>query len=185
MGNRAANKDLMLASRLSGIRRIVSGGQTGVDRAALDVALRLKIPCGGWCPRGRKSEDGPIPARYPLVETPSAAYRQRTEWNVRDADGTLVLSCGRVRGGTALAVKEARRRDRPLLVLDLNQDPRPSAVRAWARAHRIHVLNVAGPRESSCPGAHARAVRFLRAALTSSPGKGSCAIGPGSPPAAS
>ena len=70
---------------------IVSGGQTGVDRAALDVALALGLACGGWCPRGRRAEDGPLPARYPLRETPSASYPERTEWNVRDSDGTLVL----------------------------------------------------------------------------------------------
>jgi hypothetical protein len=163
------------ARRLNPVRRIVSGGQTGVDRAALDVALRLNLPCGGWCPKGRRAEDGPIPRRYPLIETPSAAYRQRTEWNVRDADGTLVLSCGRITGGTALAVREASRQDQPLLVLDLNQDPRPSLVPGWARAYRVRVLNVAGPRESSCPGVHRRAVRYLREALTSSRGKGSFA----------
>src|SRR5262245_51361441 len=74
------------------ISKIVSGGQTGVDRAALDVALELGIPCGGWCPKGRLAEDGPIPERYPLKETTLRVYPQRTEWNVRDSDGTLVLA---------------------------------------------------------------------------------------------
>ncbi|MGO8056497.1 YpsA SLOG family protein, partial [Rhizobium leguminosarum] len=77
---------------------LVSGGQTGVDRAALDVALRLGIACGGWCPRGRRAEDGIIPARYPLIETPTARYPQRTGWNVRDADATLVIHAGQPRG---------------------------------------------------------------------------------------
>src|SRR5262249_25554102 len=144
-----------------------------------------RLRCGGWCPRGRRAEDGPIPPRYPLVETPRAAYAQRTRWNVRDSEGTLVLSCGPVTGGTALAVREARRREKPLLVLDLDQYPPPSGGRAWARAYRVRVLNVAGPRESSCPGVHRRAVRFLRAALISSRGKGSCGDGPGSPRGAS
>jgi hypothetical protein len=76
------------------IARLVSGGQTGVDRAARDVALELGIPCGGRCPRDRQAEDGVIPARYPLVETPSADYSQRTKWNVRDADATLILAWG-------------------------------------------------------------------------------------------
>jgi hypothetical protein len=155
------------------IRQIVSGGQTGVDRAALDVALGLGLPCGGWCPRGRKAEDGSIPGRYPLLETPAAAYRQRTEWNVRDADGTLVLHCGQATGGTALTIRLARRRRQPLLVLDLNLDPSPSLVRDWVRDRRIRVLNVAGPRESKCAGIHRRAARFLRAALTSNRGRGS------------
>jgi len=168
-----------------GIRRIVSGGQTGVDRAALDVALLLGLPCGGWCPKGRKAEDGRIPGRYPLVETPTAAYQVRTEWNLRDADGTLVLSWGRPKGGTALTIRLARSRRRPLLVLDLKRDPRPQLVRDWARDRGILVLNVAGPRESLSPGIHDRAARFLRAALTSSRGRGSSAAGRCSPPAAS
>ena len=77
------------------LAKIVSGGQTGVDRAALDVALDLSLPCGGWCPKGRKAEDGPIAAHYPLTETPLDSYPQRTEWNVRDSDGTLVLTRGK------------------------------------------------------------------------------------------
>lgn len=72
--------------------KIVSGGQTGVDRAALDVALELGLPCGGWCPKGRKAEDGVIHSRYPLKETPSEEYNERTTWNVRDSDGTLIVS---------------------------------------------------------------------------------------------
>jgi hypothetical protein len=78
------------------IGRLVSGGQTGVDRAALDVALKLGIPCGGWCPRGRQAEDGVIPARYPLAETPSEGYSERTRWNVRDADATLTAETGAI-----------------------------------------------------------------------------------------
>ena len=83
------------------VEKIVSGGQTGVDRAALDVALELGIPCGGWCPRGRRAEDGALSARYPLMETPSDDYVQRTTWNIRDSDGTLILTRGEPTGGTA------------------------------------------------------------------------------------
>src|SRR5436305_1193025 len=83
---------------------IFSGGQTGVDRAALDVALELGIPCSGWCPRGRRAEDGTIPPRYPLQETRSLAYPVRTRWNVRDSDGTLILTRGRPDRGTALTI---------------------------------------------------------------------------------
>lgn len=89
--------------------KIISGGQTGVDRAALDAALQLGIPCGGWCPKGRKAKDGPIPDRYPLKETESGSYPVRTEMNVRDSDGTLILTWGRPTGGTALTVRLARR----------------------------------------------------------------------------
>src|SRR3954447_23558628 len=99
--------------------KLISGGQTGVDRAALDVALALGIPCGGWCPKGRKAEDGPIPERYPLTETPSGSYSQRTRWNVRDADATLILTWGQPTSGTLLTVNACRGTDKPHLVLDL------------------------------------------------------------------
>jgi Circularly permutated YpsA SLOG family len=105
------------------VRRIVSGGQTGVDRAALDVALELGLECGGWCPRGRRAEDGEIPARYPLRETRSAGYPVRTERNVRDSDATLVLHEGRLGRGTALTAGCARRLGRPLLEVDLRRPP--------------------------------------------------------------
>src|SRR5260221_10992589 len=100
--------------------RIVSGGQTGVDRAALDVALEQGIACGGWCPRGRRAEDGPLDERYPLQETPWDGYPQRTEWNVRDSDATLILSRGTPDRGTALTEDIARRRKKPDLAVDLN-----------------------------------------------------------------
>lgn len=144
---------------------IVSGGQTGVDRAALDTALQLGLHCGGWCPRGRRAEDGPIPERYPLRETPTASYPQRTEWNVRDSDGTLVLHRGRLRGGTALTLRLARRLGRPALAVDLSAAPRAEAVREWIRREGIATLNVAGPRESEQPGIHAQAAAFLRRLL--------------------
>ena len=147
------------------IERIVSGGQTGVDRAALDAAIALGIPCGGWCPRGRKAEDGWIDPRYPLRETPSADYPQRTEWNVRDSDGTLVLTRGRPSGGTALTIALARRHERPLLVLDLERDPDPAEVRRWAETKKVAVLNVAGPREGQQPGIRDEACTFLEEAL--------------------
>jgi len=154
-----------------GARRleVVSGGQTGVDRAALDVALRLGIPCGGWCPRGRRAEDGRIPDRYPLRETPGARYPQRTEWNVRDSDGTLVLHAGPPRGGTALTLGILLRQRKPVLQVDLDAPPDPAVVRAWIGSQAIRVLNVAGPRESECPGVGDRAARFLEAALQSGP----------------
>src|SRR5262245_55320595 len=102
---------------------IRSGGQTGVDRAALDVALELGLPCGGWCPRGRRAEDGPIPDHYPLRETRSPAYPVRTRWNVRDSDGTLILTRGRPDRGTLLTEELARDMGKPLLVVGLNEPP--------------------------------------------------------------
>ncbi len=148
------------------VRTIISGGQTGVDRAALDVALELGIPCAGWCPRGRRAEDGPLAHRYPLQETPTEEYAQRTEWNVRDSDGTLVLTRGRPSQGTGLTIELAARLGKPCLVLDMDQQPNEGAVWAWATAHRIHVLNVAGPREEKSPGIYRDSVEFLRRVLS-------------------
>lgn len=147
-------------------RRLVSGGQTGVDRAALDAALAAGLPHGGWVPAGRRAEDGPVPARYRgLRELASPDYAPRTEANVVDSDGTLILCDGAPTGGTALTARLARRHGRPLLVLDLSDlrdtedaadqaavlDAHRRAVRAWLDAHAVDVLNVAGPRASGAP----------------------------------
>jgi hypothetical protein len=151
--------------------KIVSGGQTGVDRAALDVALELALPCAGWCPRGRKAEDGTIPAHYPLTETPTAVYAQRTEWNVRDADATLVLTRGQPSGGTALTIDVARRLGKPCLVIDLDKPPDAGSVRDWLKSQKVGVLNVAGPRESQSPGIGAAAAGFLRQVIAKGAGR--------------
>ena len=143
------------------IERIVSGGQSGVDRAALDVALRLGIPCGGWCPRDRLAEDGPISRAYPLEETPTHEYAERTFWNVRDADGTLVLMAGPASGGTAYTVVCAKQLERPWLALDLLENPSVTAAHGWIRTYKVGTLNVAGPRESSYPGVYALGAAFL------------------------
>ncbi|MER3424692.1 MAG: molybdenum cofactor carrier [Nitrospiraceae bacterium] len=144
---------------------IVSGGQTGVDRAALDVAEELGMPRSGWCPKGRLAEDGTIPDCYPLMETSSTDYSLRTEWNVRDSDGTLVLTKGTPTDGTAYTIEVATSLRKPCLVLDLAEQPSPSVVREWMVAHKIRVLNIAGPRESKFPGIYTQAKQFLRAAL--------------------
>lgn len=138
------------------IEKIVSGGQTGVDRAALDAAREQGIPIGGWCPQGRRAEDGQIDARYPLQETPSADYAQRTAWNVRDSDGTLILVEGEPKGGTALTVEEGQRRSKPLLQRDVHASA-VGPVRAWIQRNDIDVLNVAGPRASEALGIYAAA----------------------------
>ncbi|MCC6698051.1 MAG: putative molybdenum carrier protein [Candidatus Hydrogenedentes bacterium] len=143
------------------MRRIVTGGQTGVDRAALDVAMSLGIPCGGWCPAGRLAEDGVIDPRYPLRETPFAEYETRTFLNVRDSDGTLVLTFGIPAGGTAYTIECATQLGKPCLVIDLDHRDDPAPVLAWIDEHRITVLNVAGPRASSVPRAYDAALRFL------------------------
>jgi len=142
-------------------QQIISGGQTGVDRAALDAALKLAIAHGGWCPRGRLAEDGPIPECYALRETPSADYAQRTEQNVLDADATLILHWGPLRGGTLLTRELAARHNKPCLAVDL-ADAMPTAdVDRWLSMHGVEVLNVAGPRESQSPGIGQAARQYL------------------------
>lgn len=150
------------------LERVVSGGQTGVDRAALDVALELGIPCGGWCPKGRMAEDGTIDAKYPLQESPTANYAERTALNVKDSDGTLILSHSvSLRGGTALTKSFAERYQRPWFVLNLHQPGPISDVVAWLSKHSIRILNVAGPRESSKPGTAQQAADVIRKLLNS------------------
>lgn len=151
---------------MSRLTRIVSGGQAGVDRAALDAARAAGLAIGGWCPRGRRAEDGRIPPDYPLDETPSPRYPQRTAWNVRDADATLVLARGAPCGGTALTVRLAAAAGRPLLVIDLDAAPDPAEVAAWLAAEGIAVLNVAGPRESENRGVDAQARALLAAVFS-------------------
>jgi hypothetical protein len=146
--------------------KIISGGQTGVDRAGLDVALELGLDLGGWCPKGRTAEDGPIPAKYPLRELPSPKYPPRTEKNVRASDGTLILTWGPVTGGTALTVKFARKHQKPYLVVDLSGGVNQKDVRDWLKIYTIKVLNIAGPKESKVPGIHDLGAVFLKEVIT-------------------
>ena len=144
----------------------MSGGQTGVDRAALDVALALDVPCGGWCPKGRLAEDGRIPPRYPLSETTTEDDPERTLLNVRDSDGTLILTRGAPVGGTALTRAFAEALGKPVFVADLaSETATPPRVHEWIQREAIAILNVAGPRESAAPGIYKDAAAFLRALL--------------------
>lgn len=136
-----------------------------MDRAALDVADELHFRRGGWCPRGRLAEDGPLSPTYPVTETPSSNYVERTRWNVRDSDGTLILAVGPLSGGTALTARAAEKRGRPLHVVDLDGTPDVARVVEWIRTEGIETLNVAGPRESGVPGIYGRAAVFLRKLL--------------------
>lgn len=156
---------------------VVSGGQTGVDRAALDAAMQIGIAVTGWCPRGRRAEDGVIPEDYPLCETASLNYAVRTEYNVRDSDGTLIIALNSVSGGTGLTIRLARQLDRPCHVVRLlaskdgatgngkSQDDPNLDVVDWIQTHRIRVLNVAGPRGSSDDRVYPLALSFCRQVL--------------------
>lgn len=140
--------------------RIVSGGQTGVDRAALEVAIALGIGHGGWCPAGRLAEDGTVPSRYDLRETESSEYPIRTKQNVVDSDATLILYEGKIKGGTQLTRRLCRQLDKPHLVVPIDRDD-PIETRRWLSDVQPQTLNVAGPRESSAPGIFARSREFL------------------------
>ena len=143
------------------MEKIISGGQTGVDRAALDFAIENGIPHGGWCPKGRRAEDGPLPLRYKLEETASAEYDARTRKNVEDSDGTLVIFRGELKGGTAYTAEycQAIRKSHFLVDLDVLIDRK--AVETWLVKNKIAVLNVAGPRESQSPGIYNLAKALL------------------------
>jgi hypothetical protein len=141
--------------------RIISGGQTGVDRAALDVALALQIPCGGWCPRGRRAEDGRIPDCYPLKETASGDYAARTEANVRDSDGTLLIHLGAIEGGTAFTKRCAEQSGRPCFAIDLRSESAIVDTSTWLEANDVPDLNVAGPRASKEPTIYDATYTFL------------------------
>ena len=134
------------------MQKIISGGQTGVDRAALDAALECGFPAGGWCPKGRKAEDGKIPAFYPLKELSSGDYRKRTLQNVIDSDGTLIIYFGQLTGGTELTRCYCSREKKPCLLIDAEALDLSRAMRKslnFLKSESINILNVAGPRASS------------------------------------
>ncbi len=144
--------------------KFISGGQTGADRAGLDVAIARGLSHGGWCPKGRKAEDGPLPARYCLTETPSASYLVRTERNAAESDATVIFTVGCLNGGSKRTAEFAKRHRRPFLHLSLVPGREPLAAEKLAdfiRMHRVTSLNVAGSRESKAPGIHTLACSVL------------------------
>ena len=142
---------------------LLSGGQTGVDRAALDFAMDNKIVCGGWCPRDRIAEDGVIPSKYPLKEAAAKFYSWRTELNVRDSDGTLVIYSGTIGNGTDLTVKMAQKMDKPLIIINLDniEITLEEKINKWLAENNVEILNIAGPRESTTPGIYKKAYLLL------------------------
>ena len=150
------------------ISKIISGGQTGVDQAALDVAIELGIPHGGWIPKGRKTENGALPDKYRLKEMPTSSYAKRTEQNIIDSEGTLVISPGPLTGGSELTRKTAILHDRPCIHIDLvtlNTLQAIKTVRSWIVHHGIEILNIAGPRAGENPEIYDMAVKTLKAVL--------------------
>lgn len=152
---------------------IMSGGQTGVDRAALDAALAAGASCGGYCPEGRLAEDGPIPPHYPLIELPGAGYDGRTRRNVEESDATLVIHSSLAGPGTRLTIEHARLVGRPLLLIDrhgVRVEDAIGLVADFIAGHSVGRLNVAGPRASEDPAAQAFAARLVAGLLPSFPG---------------
>ena len=138
--------------------KIISGGQTGVDRAALDVALDAGISCGGYCPKGRKAEDGALDEKYPLKELESTVYRDRTEANIDASDGTLIITQSyKPSDGTAYTMIYAKRKQKPVFMvnmLEVRDEAMQDDFNSWLKENEVKVLNVAGPRESTFPGAY-------------------------------
>jgi len=146
--------------------RIVSGGQTGADRGALDFAIEHGYTHGGWAPRGRQAEDGSIPLKYQLTELDDGGFRQRTHRNVEDSDGTLIVNLGKLDGGSLATQTVAQKMGKPNLVVQLDTGVSSAAlasVLAWLREHTVKTLNVAGPRESKRPGTYRLTGELLEA----------------------
>ena len=153
------------------LKKIVSGGQTGVDRAALDAALAANSPCGGWAPGDRSAEDGIIPEQYPLIPLPSGGYRQRTRLNVSDSDGTAILYNETLKGGTRLTRNLCALLKRPYVLINAAETPDPikaaEKIVKFVEENGIETLNVAGPRLSGWAAGYAFAFATLEQLLGS------------------
>ncbi len=144
--------------------KIISGGQTGVDQAALDVALHHGIACGGWCPAGRLDEFGEIPAHYPMQELRQGGFAERTRQNVRESDGTVIIHDRQLSGGSAETVRFCRELNRPHQLIDsstVSAETAADLIRDFLAKHKIDILNIAGPRQSQWPEGYDYVVRTL------------------------
>lgn len=150
---------------------IISGGQSGVDRAALDFALENSIICCGWCPKGRKAEDGPIAEKYPLLETETELYQQRTRMNVQDSDATLIITDGKRSRGTDLTAKCADYYAKPLFAIKSSEKEDIMRLLDWLNRFKPRILNVAGPRGSESSTIYQLARRVLQQSLKPSRAK--------------
>ena len=144
------------------IKKIISGGQSGTDRAVLDFALRNKIPCGGWCPHGRMAEDGRIPERYPLQESQEEDPAHRTVKNVNISDGTLIIYLNVMDEGTRFTLDHAKELRKPVYLIKEADQVNKEEFNTWLEVNRIKTLNIAGPRESNEPGIYDFSVKTLK-----------------------
>jgi Circularly permutated YpsA SLOG family len=154
--------------------QIISGGQTGVDRAALDVALKHAVECGGWCPAGRIDEFGRIPDRYPLKELEQGSFAERTLRNVKDSDATAIIYFSELRGGTEYTLACCKQLQRPHTLInaaEISANDAADAISEFAREHKIDILNVAGPRQSEWPAGYDYAYQALERLLAAATGE--------------
>ena len=150
------------------IKKIISGGQTGADRAALDVAIKLGIPYGGWIPKGRITEEGALPVKYRMQEMPTESCPKRTEQNVIDSDGTLIIARGKLTGGTDYTRQMTLKHKKQLLSIDLEQTnlyDAASLVASWIQMRRIEILNIGGPRASNDQQIYSDVITILEQAI--------------------
>lgn len=157
------------------IKKIVSGGQNGVDRAALDIAIEFGISHGGWCPYGRKAEDGTIPMKYKLVEAAAPTveessdangiYKKRTELNTIDSDGTLVIAKDELIGGTLYTIEMAKKHKKPYFIFNISNNFETNEIVKWIKGNKIQTLNIAGPRASEIIGIYDESCHVLRKLL--------------------
>lgn len=152
------------------LKKIISGGQTGADRAGLDVAIELALPYGGWIPKGRRAEDGRVPVKYDLEEMLTFSYPARTNKNIEESDGTVVFSRGRLTGGSAMTMRAALKFTKPALYIDLDiyegfTVEAAAIICCWIIEYRINVLNVAGSRTSKDPFVYQQTKDILKSAV--------------------
>ena len=154
------------------LRKIISGGQTGVDRAALDACLKTGFPCGGWCPAGRRAEDGVIPDSYPLQEMDSVYYDDRTRQNILASDATLIIYQNDMTGGTLLTYKLARELNKAVFLFKVSPffiDESLGELVQFLKSNSVEILNIAGPRASQWPKAH-ESTMLITSRLIQKPG---------------
>ncbi len=150
------------------LKKVVSGGQSGVDRAALDAAIKLKISCGGYIPKGRLAEDGRISDKYPLTESYSPRYSVRTRLNIKYSCATLIIKEGELEGGTLFTFSLCKKLKKPVKITDLKDTNIVKEIEGFLKEYSPETLNIAGPRESKKPGIYKKALKILLKVLTKS-----------------